>query len=98
MEKEYDKEQDRERVKTLKEITARNTFREIEGCTSWRHDAVHQDRAWLLRAISKIQDQVKGIQKAEIEAGSNYVIDAEVLELFRMFEEESLNHIGDEEE
>jgi len=98
MEKEYDREHDKERVKTLKEITARNTFRDIEGCTSWRHDAVHQDRAWLLRAIGKIQDQVGNIQVAGSDAGSKYDIDAQLHELFHMFEEDSLNHLGDEEE
>ena len=98
MDREDDREHDKVRVKTLKEITARNTFREIEGCTSWRHDAVHQDRAWLLRAISKIQNQVQKIQRAESEAGSKYEFDVEIHELFRMFEEESLDHIGDKEE
>lgn len=98
MDKEYDREHDRDRVKTLKEITARNTFREIEGCTSWRHDAVHQDRAWLLRAISKIQNQVQKIQRVGSAAGSKNEFDVEILELFRMFEEDSLNHIGDGEE
>ena len=37
-----------DRIKNLGEITARHTFRDIEGCTSWRHFAVHEDRAWLL--------------------------------------------------
>ncbi len=83
-----------ERVKALKEITARNTFREIEGCTSWRHNAVHQDRSWLLNAIAKIRMQVEKIQQAENNPGAETSV--EVKELLQMFEEETLNHIGDD--
>jgi len=86
-----------ERVKTLKEITARHVFREIEGCTSWRHFVVHQDRAWLLNAMRKIQDQVEKVRLAAGKSGEKQTIDTEVQELLAMFEEEHLNHLGDED-
>ena len=85
-----------ERIKTLTDITARNDSREIEGCTSWRHHAVHQDRAWLLNAIGKIRDQVEKIRQAEGNSGTRNDIDTEVHELLGMFEQETLNHLGDE--
>lgn len=86
-----------ERVKTWKEITARHKAREIEGCTSWRHYAVHQDRAWLLNAIGKIQEQVEKVRQAESKSGEKYAIETEVHELLSMFDEEKLNHLGDED-
>lgn len=91
MKKEFSKE----RVKTLKDITARHESREVLGCTSWRHFAVHQDRAWLLNALGKIRDQVENLREAEStdEAG----VGAELKKLFAMFEEEKLNHLGDKD-
>ena len=86
-----------ERVKTWKDITARHKSREIEGCNSWRHYAVHQDRAWLLNAIGKIQEQVEKVRQAESKSGEKYAIETEVYELLGMFDEETLNHLGDED-
>ena len=86
-----------ERVKNLKEITARHVFREIEGCTSWRHFVVHQDRAWLLNAIGKIQNQVEKVRGAASKSGEEQAVETEVHELLAMFEETRLNHLGDED-
>ena len=94
MEKEYKEE----RVKTLKEITARHVSREIEGCSSWRHYAVHQDRAWLLNAIDKIREQVEKVRQAAGNSGENQTVEDEVDELLDMLQEGKLNHIGDEDE
>ncbi len=90
-----DKEFKEERVKSLSEITARHEHREIEGCASWRHYAVHQDRAWLLSAIRKIRAQVEKIRQAESDNKGKISLDAEVSKLLGMFEEETLNHVGD---
>ena len=84
-----------ERVLDLETITDRHVLREIEGFTSWRHFVVHQDRAWLLAAIEKLQKQVK---KVRLNSGNGEVIDAELQKLLDMFEEEQLNHLGDDEE
>ena len=71
----------------------RNPYlREIEGFHSWRHFVVHQDRAWLLNALDKIQNQVEKIRDAAGEA-----TEVEVNELLGMFEKERLSHLGDEE-
>jgi hypothetical protein len=86
-----------ERVKNLKVITDRHVFREIEGCTSWRHFVVHQDRAWLLNAIGKIQNQVEKVRLAASESGKEQAIGTEINELLAMFEETRLNHLGDED-
>ena len=83
----------KERVKTLEDITARHESREIVGCTSWRHFAVHQDRGWLLNALGKIQRQVEKVRRARSKDKTKY--DAEVEELLQMFREETLNHLGD---
>ena len=82
----------KERVKNLEEITSRHDLREIEGFHSWRHFVVHQDRAWLLNALDKIQNQVEKIRDAAGEA-----TEVEVNELLGMFEKERFNHLGDEE-
>ena len=84
-----------DRVRTLKEIAARNTSRDIEGFTSWRHFVVHQDRAWLLSAIDNIRNQVEKISQAESDPETAYDLNTEVRKLLGMFEEETLNHIGD---
>jgi len=85
-----------ERVKDFETITARHVLREIEGCTSWRHFVVHQDRAWLLEAFSKVQAQVEKIRQASADDKQTY--ETEVQNLLEMFEEEQLNHLGDEDE
>ncbi len=85
-----------ERVKSLSEITARHEYREIEGCASWRHYAVHQDRAWLLNAIKIIRSQVEKIRQADSDDKEKTSLEAEVNKLLGMFKEETLNHIGDE--
>ena len=86
-----------ERVKNLHEITTRHVFREIEGCTSWRHFVVHQDRAWLLNAFGKVQNQVEKIRLAASKSGEEQAIGTEISELLAMFEEPRLNHLGDED-
>ena len=83
-----------ERVKTLENITARHESREIEGCTSWRHFAVHQDRGWLLNALGKIQRQVEKVRQAASNGQSKR--DTAVEELLGLFEKETLNHLGDD--
>ena len=80
------------RVRTLQDIKARHDNREIEGCHSWRHFAVHQDRAWLLNAIGRIRDQVEKIRTAGSDAQAQ---GAEVQKLLGLFEKETLNHLGD---
>jgi len=90
------KEYESERVRTLKDITARNTSREIEGCKSWRHFAVHQDRMWLLNAIEKIREQVEKVHQAEKNSETGNDLNTELHALLNMFEEERLNHIGSE--
>lgn len=93
MEKAYKNE----RIKNLEEITARHTFREIEGCTSWRHFVVHEDRAWLLSAIDKIRNQAEKVRQAASKQDENQAIEAEINELLAMFEEATLNQLGDED-
>ena len=87
-----------ERVIDFKTITDRHVLREIEGFTSWRHFVVHQDRAWLLAAIEKLQKQAKKARLNSGNTGDGEVIDAELQKLLDMFEEEQLNHLGDDEE
>jgi len=84
-----------DRVKDLKEISKRHSSREIEGCTSWRHFAVHEDRGWLLNALGKIQTQVEKVRQATGNADDPQALDAEVQKLLGMFETEKLNHLGD---
>lgn len=85
-----------ERIKNLEEITARHSNREIEGCKSWRHFVVHQDREWLLNAVEKIKTQVGKINLATDKPGSDATV--EVQELLAMFEPATLNCLGGEEE
>ena len=87
-----------ERVLDLETITDRHVLREIEGFTSWRHFVVHQDRGWLLNALGKIQSQAEKIRLASANADDKQAYDAEVQNLLAMFEEEQLNHLGDEDE
>jgi hypothetical protein len=87
-----------DRVKDLKSITDRHMSREIEGCTSWRHFAVHEDRGWLLNALDKIQKQVEKVQKASAQSDDEQAFESEIQKLFGMFEEKSLNHLGDADE
>lgn len=84
-----------ERVKNLEEITKRHTSREIEGCTSWRHFAVHEDRAWLLRAMDKIQQQVEQVRLSANKPDEKQAVESEVHKLLAMFDEATLNHLGD---
>jgi len=81
-----------DRVKSLSEISARHAGREIEGCTSWRHHAVHEDRAWLLNAIGKIHAQVDRVKAAR---GGDPGLEAELDALLALFEQPALDHIGD---
>jgi len=81
-----------DRVKSLSEISNRHAAREIEGCTSWRHHAVHEDRAWLLNAIGKIHAQVDRVKTAR---STGQGIDRELDALLALFEEPALDHIGD---
>jgi len=83
----------KERIKTLENIAARHESREIEGCTSWRHFAVHQDRGWLLNALGRIQNQVEKIRQAGSQDKTRF--EAEVKALLSLFEKETLNHLGD---
>jgi len=87
-----------ERIKDLKSITERHVSREIEGCTSWRHFAVHQERGWLLSALEKIQEQVENVRQASGNTGAKQAFEEEVGKLLDMFEENHLNHLGDEAE
>jgi hypothetical protein len=86
-----------DRVRSLSEITARHENREIEGCTSWRHFAVHQDRAWLLNALSKVRTQVEKLRKAESRTKTEGPVGAEIQKLLGLFEKETLNHLGDKD-
>jgi hypothetical protein len=87
----------KERVKNFNTISERHVDREIEGFKSWRHFVVHQDRGWLLNAFSKIQDQVEKVRQASGNADDRQAYENEVQELLSMFEEERLNHLGDED-
>ncbi len=89
------KEQEDNKVRTLHDISERYAAREITGCVSWRHYAVHKDREWLLRALGKIRDQVEKIRQAENDRNKQDQLDAEVRALLKLFEEENLNHLGD---
>lgn len=82
-----------ERIHTLSEISSRHAAREIAGCVSWRHLAVHQDRAWLLNAISKIRQQVENVRRARDEGQAE--AEVEIDKLLDMFEEDTLDHLGD---
>ncbi len=81
------------RVRTLKEIAARHAAREIKGFHSWRHFAVHQDRAWLLNALDKLRNQADKIRQAK-RAGQG-IQDAEVEALLKLLEEDTLDRLGD---
>jgi hypothetical protein len=88
-----------DRVKDLKSISDRHSFREIEGCTSWRHFVVHEDRGWLLNALGKIQNQMEKVQQVSMAPGlDEQVFESELQKLFAMFEQNTLNHLGDTEE
>jgi len=84
-----------DRVKDLQSIRDRHSSREIEGCTSWRHFAVHQDRGWLLNALGKIQSQVEKVHRAS--GHDEQKFESEMQKLFAMFEDKTLNHLGDKE-
>jgi len=86
-----------DRVKDLQHISDRHASREIEGCHSWRHFAVHQDRGWLLNALGKIQGQVQKVQQASAQGQDEQVFESELQKLFAMFEEKALNHLGDQD-
>ena len=88
-----------DRVKDLKSISDRHSFREIEGCTSWRHFVVHEDRGWLLNALGKIQNQMEKVQQVSMAPGlDEQVFESELQKLFAMFEQKTLNHLGDPDE
>jgi len=84
-----------DRIKDLKHISDRHESREIEGCTSWRHFAVHQDRGWLLNALAKIRDQVEKVRQATGQGDDEQLFESELQKLLDMFEEKTLNHLGD---
>ena len=86
-----------ERTKNFKTISERHVAREIEGCTSWRHFVVHQDRGWLLTAFGKIQDQIEKVRQLSGDNDDKQAFETEVKELLGMFEEGRLNYLGDEE-
>jgi len=81
-----------DRVMDLETITERHTHREMKGFTGWRHFVVHEDRAWLLNAMEKIQAQV---EKIHATAGDEQAYDTEVKNLLDLFEDGRLNHLGD---
>ena len=84
-----------DRVKDLKSISDRHSSREIEGCHSWRHFAVHDDRGWLLNALGKIQNQVEKVRQASSPGQDEQVFESEMQKLFAMCEEKTFNHLGD---
>ncbi|MGA9572585.1 MAG: hypothetical protein WBS20_01425 [Lysobacterales bacterium] len=84
-----------DRIKDLQHISDRHSSREIEGCSSWRHYAVHEDRGWLLNALGKIHSQVEKVQKASAPGHDEQAFESEIQKLFAMFEEKTLNHLGD---
>jgi len=86
-----------ERIKNFNTISERHGVREIEGCKSWRHFVLHQDRGWLLEAFGKIQEQVEIIRQAAGNSDDKQALETEVKELLSMFEEGRLNFLGDEE-
>jgi hypothetical protein len=86
-----------DRVKDLRHISERHASREIEGCHSWRHFAVHQDSGWLLNALTKIQQQVAVLQQASAQGLDEQLFESELQKLFAMFDEKTLNHLGDQE-
>lgn len=86
-----------ERIKNFNTISERHVVREIEGCKSWRHFVLHQDRGWLLKAFGKIQEQVEIVRKASGNSDDKQAFETEVKELLSMFEEGRLNYLGDEE-
>ena len=81
-----------DRVMDLDTITERHVNREIEGFNSWRHFVVHEDRAWLLNAMEKIQAQVTKIHEA---TENTQAYEDELEKLLKMFEDDRLNHLGD---
>jgi hypothetical protein len=50
-----------------------------------------------LNAFSKIQNQVEKVKQASGNADDRQAYETEVQELLSMFEEERLNHLGDED-
>ena len=86
-----------ERIKNFNTIRERHVVRELEGCKSWRHFVLHQDRGWLLKAFGKIQDQVEIVRQASANSDDKQTFEAEVKKLLSMFEEGRLNYLGDEE-
>jgi hypothetical protein len=86
-----------ERIKNFNTITERHIAREIEGCTSWRHFVVHQDRGWLLKAFGQVQVQAEKVRQALANADDRQALDAELEELLSMFEEKRLNFLGDDD-
>lgn len=87
----------KERTKNFNTISERHVVRELEGCKSWRHFVLHQDRGWLLKAFSEIQDQVEIVRQAAGNSDDKQAFETEVEELLSMFEEGRLNYLGDEE-
>jgi len=87
-----------EREKNFTAISNRHESREIEGCTSWRHFVVHEDRAWLLRSFAKIQNQVEKVRQVSGDANDKQALETEIQNLLFMFEQGQLNHLGDEAE
>jgi len=87
----------KQRVKNFETIAERHKFREIEGCHSWRHFVVHEDRGWLLKAFARIQAQAEKVRQAQGDAGDKQAFEAEVQKLLAMFENEQLNYLGDED-
>jgi len=81
------------RSRSMSEIAARHAAREIKGFHSWRHFAVHQDRAWLLNALDKVRVQVENIRSGKQQGQA--AADAEVEKLLGLFEAETLDHLGD---
>ena len=86
-----------ERIKNFNTIRERHVVRELEGCKSWRHFVLHQDRGWLLKAFGKIQDQVEIVRQVSANSDDRQAFETEVKELLSMFEEGRLNYLGDEE-
>ena len=81
-----------DRVMDLSTITERHVNRELGGFNSWRHFVVHEDRAWLLNAMEKIQAQVAKIHES---AENTQAYEDELEKLLKMFEDDRLNHLGD---
>jgi len=87
----------KDRIKNFKTIAERHKFREIEGCHSWRHFVVHEDRGWLLKAFSRVQQQVEKVRQAQGDPENKQAFETEVKILLAMFEKEQLNFLGDDD-